>query len=275
MPKIWKENFSLQEGTGDYKLFHYLPKGMVENAKHVVGSQSWHEAAFVERNGGVKFFIPNEQIERYIDDIIAKVLAEPEWIRGIHEECRTLNAKLFACARKVEATNLGALSDTELLQQENELARVRTESHMIAQSTTWFIDSDEQKFSRLLIERITRELVEQDSALDPLEVFSTLTSPTEQSMAQSEELEWLRIAFDALADERVRSVLKTAKPNEAFAQLKAEVQVSADRLRTHWRKWKWVPYGYVGPTYSLEHYVNRLSGAPPKRAGLFPALQKL
>ena len=69
-----------------------------------------------------------------------------------------------------------------------------------------------------------------DDSVKRVEYFTLLTSPTRTNFAQEEQLDFLRL-------------LKNS---------------SEENLKKHYEKWRWTPYGYIGPAYDLQHYVDEV-----------------
>ena len=253
--KVWVRNFSgVQIGLQVFAVFDRGLKACQDilfgrNQPPVITEFFWYMQG-VDLEGA--YFLKDE-MHTFVKMICEAIYTDPKKVERIHQETYMLNDKYFAYTKKHLEDDLHKLSNRELGKIYATLTDLQIKAHEYAVTTTWFVDSTDQIFSKRLIAE-TKNIVEK-SGLDknPLEVFTLLTTPSNGTFAMQEELEFLEIL--KLIQTNKHSVKVFSSLSDYFVMPKNVDHVVAEALYKHCAKWKWVPFGYMGPAYELDHYL--------------------
>ncbi|MFT4303827.1 MAG: PEP-utilizing enzyme [Candidatus Woesearchaeota archaeon] len=204
----------------------------------------------VNINGG---YFRKSEIDLFIKRLITEVLNDPDKIKDLHKETFHWNKIHFDFAEKVISMNLKKCTDRELGLLFSKLMHIQMKMHMHSLSTTWFIDSEDTLLSKFLIS-MTKEIVEKRNvSIDPAKAFSILTTHPDNSFTLQEEIESLQIFKKIKNDKKSSSLLLNLKdfskiPDDFSEKLK-------DEIYSHYKKWRWLPFQYLGPAYDIDNYL--------------------
>lgn len=253
---LWRRNFSMVPGLLDYKVMHYLPGDIMRYAERTELLNTLKDGVIVYKDQGADAYFPVEQMGVYIQAILDKIKHDPSWVRNIHEHCRKINKEYIAYARSVESTDILTLSNDDMVKMNAELFRLQIEGHLIAVSTTWFVDSDGELFTKYIIEQLKHDLSGYDDE-EIMRAYTLLTTPTEQNFSQEEEINFLKLVLAIGKNPDTKSIFDTKEGIETrFETISEEFQ---SLITEHYKKWRWTPYTYVGPAYQIEHYLYALA----------------
>ena len=122
------------------------------------------------------------------------------------------------------------------------------------------MDSDGEDFSKLLLNKIQNIIKINKVKYNYAEIFSILTTPVSPSFAIKEEIESLKIVKLIKKDAKAKKLflLKDVKKVENGLD-KIDKKIKR-KILSHFNKWCWVPYTYMGPGYNLDYYLEIWSG---------------
>ncbi len=228
----WRINFTVS--NSNFNLVGYAAFEFIHNVPKKNGKQLFSEWYLEHEKGATTAFVKVSEIDSVSEWIKDKIITDPDWADELHKETEKLNWEYFNYAKELSRIDPAGLSDSDLADECRKLRRLQLDSHVKAISTTWFLDSNNETYSNFLRENLKKHL-ESIGICDPvkqIEYFTLLTSPTRTNFAQEEQLDFLRL-------------LKEVGGSQEDEKIKA-----------HYEKWRWTPYGYTGPAYDLQHYKS-------------------
>ncbi|KKQ40034.1 MAG: Phosphoenolpyruvate synthase/pyruvate phosphate dikinase [Candidatus Magasanikbacteria bacterium GW2011_GWA2_37_8] len=233
----WRINFSII--NSNYNLVGHAANQFFRNIPKKDGQQLFTEWYLEHKDGRVTAYVPVTVIRDVANWIKDKIITEPEWAEKLHQETEAINWEYFNYAKSLLVKNLEILSNEELFGIYEKLRALQMESHVKAISTTWFLESDDEVYSVYLRERLKKHLqsLGVDDLVKVIEYFTILTTPSKENFSQQEELDFLEL------------VGRVEKEN---------LNLDAKPIKEYYNKWKWTPYGYIGPVYTLEYYQNKI-----------------
>ncbi len=254
--KIWRSNFSIrnthyQTATPAFFAFmNYQPKifqGLI------------HECVWVQKGvDNVNSYIPISQLRRLIERTLEVIEKQPALVNKIHRETMIHIRNYFQYAARVKKMDLKKMSVAELIKAYNKLMYYQMIQHSWAIATTWFVDSDNEDFSKLLIKRLGKLTAR--SRYQAAEAFSILTTPEKPSLAFKEELEALEILRLIVKDRTASKIFKQADTARIERDLDRLPAALRRKIYQHFNKWCWTPFTYTGPAYDLDYYLALWSG---------------
>jgi len=245
--KTYVVNFGIEKNGGSQLVMPMVYGGITESQLSLFG-KCYLTDYFVSSKGVHEIkgcFLKNE-LNTMIDATIQCILLEPDKIRKLHQETYAWNDEYFAFAAYTLTVEKKLLSDSQLAHMYGKLINLQQISHMHAVTTTWFVDTEDSKFSKLLLKK-TKQLAEKEFA----KVFSVLTSDVRNSLTLQEEIEFLRLVKFCQQPILRKNLSKASSEDE----LPTSIQL---RIKGHHKKWCWLPFMYMGPPYSREHYLTQL-----------------
>ncbi len=256
--KIWRKNFAISRV--DYQMMHPIVSGFYWSQEHL-GAFPVREAIFVfANNDNPGSYLVSRQLRDMIQQTLDKIITKPAWADKIHRETIKINKNYFAFAKNLRRLKLSTLSNKDIAKLHRQILDHQMMGHRHSLLTTWFVDSDGEDLTNYLLSYLRQKISDQKSDLNFAEVFSLLTTPLRESLARQEEKEALLLLKKILADKQAKKVFRqkdTAKIVKKLANISPALQRAIVALH---KKWLWLPYGYQGPTYDLDYYLEVLSG---------------
>lgn len=210
---------------------------------------------FVHGDNIATYFVKHE-LRNYVEAILKEVIGNPLRLRAIQDKTTEYSQIFFQRLKETEKIKFEKQTNGKLLSIFYELVRLMQLSHGYALATTWFVDADGEDLSNYLISLIKAKIRSGKLKLNAPEVFSVLTTPEKESLAQKEEQEMLGILDLVIKDSQASKIFK----QENLVKLEKElVKINKNlykKIIAHFRKWRWTPYTYIGPAYNLDYYLN-------------------
>jgi len=224
--------------------------------KRILTEGVWVQEGY--NNTGTYF--KRDELRLLIDKILEVILENSHKIDVIHKKTLRYNQEFFIYAKDIRKEDIRRLTNKELSIIYTKWTKLLIYSHGWALPTTWFVDSDGEDFSKLLLGKIQNIIKINKSKYNYAEIFSILTTPASPSFAIKEEIESLKI---------VKLIKKDAQAKKLFLQKDVKkIENNLDKINNkitkkifnHFNKWRWVPYTYMGPGYNLDYYLEIWSG---------------
>ena len=192
---LWVNNFSVHRSG--YHLAAPVLYGIENSQKILFGARK----PMLLKNYFMVFEGPNmmkaihkkKELRRLIETMIEEILKNPKKLDKIHKETYKLNDKYFAFAKECAKVNSRELSDVELGKMYLKLIDWQERAHQHAMATTWYLDSDGEDFSKLIIEKTKDFCQASETKINFADAFSMLTTSPRGSLAMKEEFESLKI----------------------------------------------------------------------------------
>lgn len=209
----------------------------------------------VDLKGG--YFLKN-QIRELVEKIIKKIFDDPGKIEKVHEETYLINTQYFDFAKEVLKKDLGKLSNKELGEVYLKLIEWQEKAHQHALATTWFVESDGEDFSKLLIGK-TKEFCEKSGTdINFAKAFSILTTSDKESLGAKEEIEFLDVLKAINEDEGAKKIFVSLEDyNKIPAGLDKGI---TEKIQGHFEKWRWMRFTYMGPAYDIDYFLQIWAG---------------
>lgn len=235
----YRINFSIPDTN--FNLVAYDPSIFIKCIPKKDGKQLFTEWYIEYEDGLTQSFVETSIIEKVAIWIKDKIIVEPEWADKIHGEAEKYNCEYFAFARQIVDMDLSVVNNQKLFELYRDLREFQVKTHSHAIATTWFLDSDREVYSDYLREELKKYLITLaiTDKTKQVEYFTILTTPHKESFATHEQIEFLQL-------------LKKIKESGD------QVKDFEEDIKDHYQKWHWVPYGYIGPAYTLDYYENKI-----------------
>lgn len=254
--KIWRKNFSIQNthyqmGTpAILDFFVYQPK---------VFNGIFKESVWVQKgDDNIGTYFPISELRAIIEKAILVIKTKPALVDKIHQETISYVQDYTKYAQSLLRIDLNRCGNQELGKIYNQLLHFQIIHHAWSIATTWFVDSDGEDFSKLLLKRA--ESIASGSRYEMVDVFSTLTTPSKPSMAIIEELAAWQIVKEIKANKKSLAIFSQKDTSKIESDLRLLSPVLKRKISNHFKKWCWQPFTYTGPAYDLSYYLALWSG---------------
>lgn len=251
----WRVNFQIP--NSNYNIVGRALSAFIRSIPKKNGVQLFTQWYCSWENFTLTAYVPVPVIDAVCHWIKDKIITEPAWAEKIHQECELFNRRYFAYAKKIAGLDYGKMKSVEIFKKYEKLTAWQVKSHSHAISTTWFVDSNGEDFSNYLRWRLSDYLKGHglDDKNKVIGYFIILTTPYRPSFTRQEQIEFLYLLKAVLADPKAVAIIKKFSDKEIMNKLSVRLQ---NKISAHYQKWCWTPYGYIGPAYSLYHYLEEL-----------------
>lgn len=211
------------------------------------------------RQGDEKLFFPREAFFKAGKATLEKLLGDPAWGLGLNRDVRAFGSKFWdATDRLLEGVDFSTKTDSEMAKTYRTLCEFQRRSHVCG--LVWIVlEFDHQLLTRYLLDHLSCVIREKALPFRATEVFSVLTTPTEDSYAKKEELSLLRIAC-RIKDVRLKKLFNTSDLRFLSERFAAMDPALSRELSAHAERFAWLPYMYEGPAWDREYFLSVLSG---------------
>jgi len=272
--EIWRKNFEIKRThfqMATPALYDMMTMQNITLNRRILTEGVWVQEGY--DNTGTYF--KREELRSLINKTLEVILENPNKIDAIHKKTLKYNREFFIYAEDIRKKDIRSLTNKELSIIYLKWTKLLIYSHGWALPTTWFIDSDGEDFSKLLLSKIKDLIKINKSTYNYAEVFSILTTPMSPSFAMKEEIESLKV---------VRLIKKNGQAKKLFLQKDVKkIENNLDKINkkikqkifSHFNKWRWVPYTYMGPDYNLDYYLEIWSGIIRQKIDINKELKRL
>ncbi|MDD5489092.1 MAG: PEP-utilizing enzyme [Candidatus Moranbacteria bacterium] len=271
---LWVNNFSVHRSG--YHLAAPVLYGIINSQKILFGKKK----PPVLRNYFMIFEGPNmiqaihkkEELRELIENTIKEIFKNPKKLNKIHKETYKLNDQYLSFARYCAKINLRELSDAELGKIYLKLIDWQERAHQHAMATTWYLDSDGEDFSKLLIEK-TKEFCHSSGAkINFADAFSVLTTSTRDTLGAKEEMESLEVMRLILKDKQAKKIFQNLRNFQIVPVGLSENLARA--IQKHFEKWRWLAFNYMGPAYEIDFFLKMWSDLVKQKFDVKKEIQK-
>jgi len=254
--KIWRKNFSIQNthyqmatpAILDFMI--YQPQVFKGILKECVWIQ--------EGDDNIGSYFPISDLRRIVERAILTIKNKPALIDKIHRETILYVKDYSRYARSLLKMDLSQFNNKKLAKIYDRLLYFQIIHHAWSIATTWFVDSDGEDFSKLLLKKA--EAIVAGSNYQAVDVFSTLTTPARPSQAIIEELAAWKIVREIKADRRAAAVFRRNDTASIEAGIGSLPPALKRKILNHFKNWRWQPFTYAGPAYDLDYYLALWAG---------------
>jgi phosphohistidine swiveling domain-containing protein len=274
--RIWIKNFSIDRCS--YQVIIPVYKtGFFEAQKTLFPKQppfflNEYFAILKGKRLEGSFFL-KEELKTFIQKTLTTILEKPEKIKKIHRETYVINDQYFKYAQTLQNLDFSKLSNQELKKVFEKLTILQEKSHQHALCTTWFIDSFNETFSKFLIQRVQEIIEKKNLTLNVAAVFSLLTTLPKNGLIIKEEIESLKILQKISKNKKTKNIFLNLKD---FSKIPDDIDPKIHKIiKKHFYKWSWIPFEYLGPAYSIDHFLKHWHSLLKTRIKISQELKKL
>ncbi|MFZ5364818.1 MAG: PEP-utilizing enzyme [Patescibacteria group bacterium] len=211
----------------------------------------------IYRNGVASIYFVKSQFDKYSRSMLDGFIADPASLHKVNEEIIKQSDSLRAYSQKVSAMNLKILDDKELGSVFSNFYREYERTHMWAWPHT-APDFGEAYLSKYSFAYLNERLKKTGKNYSVGEIFSKLTSPTEESNAQKEYRDLLAILDYILKEKSLSQYFAETETRFILRDLMKKNEKAWQMIVNHTDKYGWLGYGLIGPGWSEEYFIDIL-----------------
>jgi len=271
--KVWIKNFKIK--NIDNQLTIESMENIFPSQDITLGKRILKEGFWVNKNGNCAgcYFL-KDQLRKVIELTLDIIFKNPDKIFKIHKKQIQICNKSFFEGKKIEKLKLENLSEKKLIKLYRLMFKLLGKVNCYAVYSTWFVESDGEDFTKHLLGYIKSKLKKTNFKLSLAKVFSTLTTPERDSLQQKEEKESLRILKLIKSDKAAKKIFLQKNVKDIKKNLNEIGKQLKNKMLSHFRKWRWTPYTYIGPAYNLGHYLEVWSSALKQKKDVEKAINR-
>lgn len=194
--------------------------------------------------------------------VMQVLLDNPERGIKLNKELLRRSDEFLIFTEKTRKTNLSKLSDKELNKLLEDFFHKQTLMHTLG----WIgnvVDFVDNAFSNYLLKYLEKQIKLAGSKIKKGDAFSVLTTPLEQSFAQQEYLNYLKILGAIQKNQKLRKIFKEWDSRFILENLSVKLK---ELIRQHTEQFGWLGYGVNGPSWDEKYYVDILASLIRQKA---------
>ena len=273
MKRVWRKNFEIKNNH-PLTAYEALP-ALYDWQTKTLGQKVFDQIIWISKNQdiiGAYWF--KDDMRKIIDLTLKKIISQPEFFLKIQKETARYNDQFFRLLHQARKTNLVALNNKELLSLYQKAFRLLQLSHIYSIYSTWFIDSDGEDLAIYLLNQLKKRVNELGLKVNLAEVFSLLTTPTKPTMAQVENIESLKILQLIQNKQKAKRLFQSNDLIKIESGLADLTPALRHKIINHYQRWQWTPYGYIGPAYNLDYYLDVWRGLLKQKINIAKELKQ-
>ncbi|MBI5036224.1 hypothetical protein HZC09_02680 [Candidatus Micrarchaeota archaeon] len=185
------------------------------------------------------------------------MLNDPKWASALNETLIESNTLFFEESEKVLHENLKDKPNEELTAIYEKLLPLQWRGHTAG--VPWVVvEFEHQLFTNYLLEYLKNK-GKHAAGKSTGEMFSMLTTPTEDSFAQKEEKSLLKIAAQIKKSQNLLNLFNSPTKTIETQLPSASPEINS-LIEEHFRAYCWLPYMYEGPAWKKSYFIEVLKG---------------
>ena len=203
-----------------------------------------------------QLIVPKQEFYAVGLNILDKVKAGPDWGRKYIAELKQAENLLYVASYKLDKLNLKKFSDRELLKVYEDYYQIYGNLHIYHWVQT-ALDFDDNIFSKYLMGYLKDKVRGTKYSLG--DVFSVLTTPTEEATPTKEYRELLLILKDIINRPALKEYFISTETRMIVRGLPVKDKKISRRITRHTADFGWLGYGTAGPGWDEAYFIDLLS----------------
>ena len=183
--------------------------------------------------------------------IMQKMLSDPEWFDKLDNTNYNLNKTFFKMCKGLVELDPKPLTNKQISSLLKAFFEVKTRSHIIGQVSV-VLEFEFQHYTNHMLNLLKKKIEPFNLNHDPIEVFNLMTTPRMKSIVVKEEIDLLKLAQKARKDD-----------------------LTEKEIETHFKKYRWINYMFVGPTYKKDYFTERIEQSAKSNINLEKEIKQL
>lgn len=216
-----------------------------------------HKCYFHFEEDFCRMWFKRSEWEAQSDFLANKMVNNPDWTLKNLKDIETWSRNFMKESNKFIKLPFSDMTNPEITRSFKKVFKWHKLSHGISPATTWIADAEGEKFSKKIIQIVKGQIKKRNLRLDTASVFSILSTSTEESFVTIEEKELLKITQKIIKNKSIKNIFQKYKLEELEEKIKEKDRKLFRLLYKHYQKWAWLLFGYKGPAYTFEYFLER------------------
>lgn len=212
----------------------------------------------VYNDGVMKLYFIKKEFSAFAKAVFEKLTSNPDWGHKLNETVRLCSEQWVEIGKEILSTNLSQLSNEELHNLYSRFYNLQIRSHI----TGWpsnTVDFENSMFSKYLVEILEQHKSKLVLDFSIGEVFSVLTTPTEQSFAQKEHLALVELYAKIWNNEELKKIFLNFDARLILEKIQLDFPDAYRAIDQHRKDYGWLTYQYEGPGWDNIYFVEIIS----------------
>jgi phosphoenolpyruvate synthase/pyruvate phosphate dikinase len=225
---------------------------------HKIGLGNYlHKCYFYFQEDFCQMWFKRSEWEAQSDFLANKVIKNPDWALKNLRDIEFWSQNFMKESNKFIKLSFSEMNNQEIIRSFKKVFKWHELSHGMSTALTWVADAEGEKFSKRIIKIVDEQIKKRKLKLNTASTFSILSTSTQESFTIREEKELLKITQKIIKQRSTKSIFQNFESNQLEEKIKEEDQKTFKLLYKHYQKWSWLLYGYKGPAYTFEYFLER------------------
>lgn len=198
-----------------------------------------------------------EEFDKEADFLARKMITSPSWALKKIEQIEEYSKKFLKEAKKFRKLPFDKMKEKEMISAYQRVIKWQEKSHGMGAAISWHADADKERITKAIRNMLLEQIKKRKLNLPLIDTFTILSTPLAESFALKEEKEFLKIALKLNKSKTVKKIFKKRKIKNIVFNLKKIKPDLFSLIYAHYQKWRWLNYGYKGPPYQLDYFIER------------------
>jgi len=204
-----------------------------------------------------------------------KMIGKPDWTLKKLKDIEIWSKNFMKESSKFVKLSFSEMSNQEIIKAYKKVHKWHKLSHGISPALTWMADADGERVSKAIIKIVDEQIKKRKLKLNTASVFSIFSSSIRDSFTTKEEKEFLKVSQKIIEQKDIKRIFQKFKLEQLEKELKKKDRKMFRLLYCHYQKWAWLLFGYKGPAYSLEYFLERWQIIIQKKVSPSKALKEI
>jgi len=208
-------------------------------------------------------------------DIFDKLVSNPDWGIKLDESIIKTSRKFIEYSQKIEKMDLAKLCDKQLVKINNEWFFKNFHDSWTYGWPAVIVDFERNLFSNHLLGYLKKKISDLNYHVSAGDVFSTLTTPLNDSYAQNESLSLMNLVIKIRNNKKLVKFILNNNYNFVIDNWGAVDKKTWHQFSKHYEQFCWLPFMYVGPVWGREYFLDSIQHLLKQNLNLTSELKNL
>jgi len=212
-------------------------------------------AEFNKQSVNLYFLV--DDFQRLEKEIFKKLISDSKWGLKYIQDTIVSVENYFSASKKVYSTNLKNLTNKQLY----DLYIKHFNAELEMRFPGWIqntVEMDKQLFSKYLLEYLGKKIKESNIKKSVGDIFSLLTTPLDESYAQKEHQDLLKICLEIKKDKKLHGLFTKNELRIVEEEISQYKNINS-LLNCHVLKYGWLSYQFIGPGWKKDYFIDTIS----------------
>ncbi|MEW6407771.1 MAG: hypothetical protein AB1465_03715 [Patescibacteria group bacterium] len=207
--------------------------------------------------GTTNLWFIEKELDKSSGYIGEKMTKNPTWAERTIKKVIYFCRQFFKISEKFRKINVEKKSNKELIKLLEAAYPSHYKHQSIAHSITWIAEAKKARFSKYLLNYLNNLIKNKNLKINTASAFSLLTTPLKSSFIGKEEIDFYKIGIEIQKNKKLKNLFRNKNLEKIKNNLPRQNQKVYQKILTHFNKFCWLPFDYIGPAYDLNYFLSK------------------